>query len=424
MNTNVRTNVNQSRKMDDVRATTLSGINGIKEKHYYMTFDQFYEVIFGDNDVTMEDAETYIVMNNDGIQRNISFERVQEIHQNIINQLIIQGIYTFTIATFQDSENGVIRNILVDGQHRLFALLGLDDEQYHAIEIHLRLITVTGIEQAHQLIEEIGKSHPVAPIGSSTTRKMYNYLESLIKNAINQPKKTKQPHYGNYTAELLEIARSNKFFNNFESCEQFVRIITQLNKWLFDTRHVKATQTFMTCGDTKKLTTKTYATFDTLLSTITSDVTDPIKASSRVYFCLHLIVNYGFMEIAVHLVRQEKELKRNVVDTDIILLVNNHNNRKNPILFNFNSRIDKKTEKSVINNFFGEETTKQCLCCKEMLLHKAERTNWAIGHIKAHSRGGSNRANNLIPICHGCNLSCGTRNLDQYTIDTFNHCLF
>jgi len=410
--------------MNDIRPVILNGINGIKEKHFYLTFEQFYQIIFDDNKVTMEDARSYKVMNNEGIQRNVSIERVEDIYQNIIDKKVIQGVYTFIIATFTEPCDQSIRNILVDGQHRLFAMLGLDKEQRSKIEIHLRLINVYDIEEAHKLIEEIGKSQPVAPIGSSVTRKMYNYLECLMKNAINKPRKTKQPHYGNYTMDLLDIARTNKFFNRFETYEQFVRIIDLLNRWLFETRHNKTTQQFMTGDDSKRLSTKTYSTFEQLLSTVSTDKNDLINTNIDTYFCLHLIINYGFMEVAIYLVGMENELKQEITQNYITQMVNNYINRRNPSLFSFNSRINKKVEKVVITNFFGDETTKSCPCCKEQSLHKVERTNWAIGHIKAHSKGGSNRASNLLPICHGCNLSCGTDNLDIYTYNTFNRQLF
>ncbi len=398
--------------MNNTKSFLLTGINGIQEQHHYLTFNQFYELLFDDIVLTMRDAEKQqSVVNSTGIQRNISYERVLEIYNNIKSQNINKGKNTIVIATW--NENGITRNVLVDGQHRLFALIGLKEEDKMKIDIHLRLIKVINIEQAHALIEEIGKSHPVAPLGSSSTRRMYNFMELLMQNAINKPKKTKQPQYGNYSSELLEVARTNKFFYLFTSFEQFERIIKLINQWLFETRHNKITQMFMTGNETKKLQSRTYKTFDELL-TAKIPVT---QIENNRYYCLHLIVNYGYMEFASFIIKQEKELQREFNSHDLTNIAQQYKK----LDFNFNSRIDKKTEKSVINSFFGEHTTQTCPCCREYKMHRAERQNWAIGHIKAHSRGGSNKASNLIPICHGCNLSCGTDNLNEYTFNTFGY---
>jgi hypothetical protein len=72
---------------------TLTGLNGKQEKHFYMNFLDFKQLLFDDKPVKMEDAKTQsLITNQYGIQRVLSYERIIEIHQNICQQKVIQGI--------------------------------------------------------------------------------------------------------------------------------------------------------------------------------------------------------------------------------------------------------------------------------------------------------------------------------------------
>lgn len=64
----------------------------------------------------------------------------------------------------------------------------------------------------------------------------------------------------------------------------------------------------------------------------------------------------------------------------------------------------------VWENEFGQSYFGKCYCCKTRI----DVHNWHCGHLVAEARGGLLKEQNLRPICAMCNLSAGTRNMDEF----------
>jgi hypothetical protein len=60
---------------------------------------------------------------------------------------------------------------------------------------------------------------------------------------------------------------------------------------------------------------------------------------------------------------------------------------------------------------FGNSTKGSCFCCKREL---DAFDDWHAGHIISHSNNGTDKADNLRPVCGSCNLSMGTENMDAF----------
>ena len=73
--------------------------------------------------------------------------------------------------------------------------------------------------------------------------------------------------------------------------------------------------------------------------------------------------------------------------------------------------IPKKVRGEIWVRHFGESTKGACFCCAAPL--NAFDT-WHAGHIVPNAKGGSNAAENLRPVCASCNLSMGTRHMDEF----------
>jgi 5-methylcytosine-specific restriction endonuclease McrA len=56
----------------------------------------------------------------------------------------------------------------------------------------------------------------------------------------------------------------------------------------------------------------------------------------------------------------------------------------------------------------------KCMVCDIMI----NCTDFHVGHVVAHARGGTDHVDNLRPICAQCNMSMGTQNLNEYR-DTY-----
>tara|TARA_A100001015_G_scaffold319696_2_gene443443 strand:- start:618 stop:3101 length:2484 start_codon:yes stop_codon:yes gene_type:complete len=82
---------------------------------------------------------------------------------------------------------------------------------------------------------------------------------------------------------------------------------------------------------------------------------------------------------------------------------------------NRRKKIPKHVRNSVFYKRFGNNIFEgNCFVCSRDI----NITTFHVGHIVSVSNGGSDNINNLEPICIGCNLSMGTKNL-QYYKDTY-----
>ena len=71
-------------------------------------------------------------------------------------------------------------------------------------------------------------------------------------------------------------------------------------------------------------------------------------------------------------------------------------------------------KRNVWNKYVGEYIGKTlCLCCK---LTHITQMNFSCGHIISEFNGGTNKLNNLKPICVSCNSSIRTQNMDEFII--------
>lgn len=75
-------------------------------------------------------------------------------------------------------------------------------------------------------------------------------------------------------------------------------------------------------------------------------------------------------------------------------------------------KISHVMKRLVWNTYIGEEIGKiKCMCCK---LSDITQLTFDCGHIISESTGGELSIDNLIPICHSCNLSMGSQNLNEF----------
>ena len=61
---------------------------------------------------------------------------------------------------------------------------------------------------------------------------------------------------------------------------------------------------------------------------------------------------------------------------------------------------------------YSNKTVDKCYVCSEMISFD----NFECGHIIARSRGGSNKLENLKPVCGPCNKGIGSKNMNNYKL--------
>lgn len=80
-------------------------------------------------------------------------------------------------------------------------------------------------------------------------------------------------------------------------------------------------------------------------------------------------------------------------------------------------KIPKHIKTLVWKEYMGDNITiGKCVCCKK---ENIEITNFHCGHVIAESKGGDLTIKNLRPVCAPCNLSMGTRSMNEFSIEFF-----
>jgi 5-methylcytosine-specific restriction endonuclease McrA len=74
--------------------------------------------------------------------------------------------------------------------------------------------------------------------------------------------------------------------------------------------------------------------------------------------------------------------------------------------------IPRSLKKMVWDKYIGENKGKaKCYCCKHQDIRQID---FEAGHVVAESMGGKTILSNLRPICHQCNISMGTLNMNVF----------
>jgi hypothetical protein len=89
----------------------------------------------------------------------------------------------------------------------------------------------------------------------------------------------------------------------------------------------------------------------------------------------------------------------------------------NDPLFVKKRTIPKHIKTLVWNKHIGaNHVNAKCISCKE---EQIDCRNFHCGHVLSESNGGDMTINNLRPICSHCNLSMGTRSMNEFTFEFF-----
>ena len=234
----------------------ITGLNGIREHHEFLPYHKL-----------LEQYEPT------SIQRVINASRVRQIADSIRQRSNIQGTFSFTLAEVDGSV------ILVDGQHRLMALREVmeDIPEIRNIQVHVRRIPLSSMDQALRLVIELGNVSPVQPVQTLEERKCLNEFTSWMNSCVNRPKESKQPNYGNYSKYLLENLTRTGFFKMFGSSEKMMEKTKELNRWLYrnamristsNIENIKSLASFI-CPDINRFTVETFTNFCRTYSFVT-----------------------------------------------------------------------------------------------------------------------------------------------------------
>ena len=263
---------------------------------------------------------------------------------------------------------------LTDGQHRYQAIKRLYENMAHNIELAIECIKVESYEEVKANFNIINKNTQLPEFPDNIDKNIPEMTAMHFKNIYpsiwSKTSRSRRPHiYFNFFQEALgfltlklKITNSNDLINIIENFN------SKLSNWDIssfpDYKNIKKDM-FDKCKNIN---------FYLGLYKHCSD-------ESGYKWCRDIIHNE-----TGEIVKEQKKSKKNKIPKSI----------KN------------NSWDTYIGKTIGEAL---CLCCN---INTIDSKTFTGGHIISDKNGGEINVNNIIPICSGCNLSMGSKNMDIF----------
>tara|TARA_B100000768_G_C11281643_1_gene378975 strand:- start:50 stop:1129 length:1080 start_codon:yes stop_codon:yes gene_type:complete len=315
--------------------------------------------------------------NNDLIipefQRELDKSKISEMIRNMKS---LDKIKTFSsmvnpiqLATIKIKDNK-FRHLVIDGQHRLMALIFLKDKMNEiCFEFHVQICEnekeaikkfktcIKGQENNYLISKEILNEH----FRESIPFRFKNYLKKEYEKFFSKSQNDRC--YYNLDLYLIKL-KEKEFFTMSDSYKLLLKYFTKKNKEFLE----KEYKILLNKGITDIFYKKE-------LFAINNNVAFSLKKNNFIDFLI-----YG-EDKTVHIYKKSKK------------------------------KIPQKLRIKVWNNF-SKRKIKTCPIsfCDE----KISINNFHCGHIKSEYNGGLLESANLIPLCKNCNLKISSKNIKQF----------
>jgi hypothetical protein len=320
-------------------------------------------------------------------QRDVDNEKVDliksKINNNIKNNwLLLQG--RITLGTIDLSLDNKL--YVLDGQHRIRALEQIIVDQVnnnldiYDKSIEIILIKFNNLKMMKDYFIDINTSSNIEPI--------YTYFNSeLIQSTILKIKDWLKNNYGNCFRKTLTKSDKNKNLH----INEFIRLFEPDKvKHFFDNDNLD------------------YGDYEILLDKII--LTNELVKEKLVQ--LQLLNKRQFYIT-------DKDYNKCVENNFFLIfeqiscidfILNLSDDIEIFSLYKPKTKITSKMRKDVWKKRNGNNMNGKCIICQDNI----EFDNFHCGHILSENNGGSTTLDNLEPICIGCNLTMGTKNLNIY----------
>ena len=320
-------------------------------------------------------------------QRDIENDKIESIkfkieHNLKNNWLLLQG--RISLGTIDSSCEQKL--YVLDGQHRIRALEKIILEQndnnleLYNKPIEVILIKFSNLKMMKEYFLDINTSSNIEPI--------YTYFnDELIQSTILKVKEWLKNTYGQCFRKTLQKSDTNKNMN----LNEFIRFFEPNKvKYFFDNDKLDY-------GDYEILLDKI-----ALTNELVKDRLQQLQLLNKRQFYITDKDYNKCIENNFFLIFEQ------IICVDFIL--NLSDDIEILCLYKPKTKITSKMRKDVWKKRNRNNMDGKCLICQDNI----EFDNFHCGHIISENNGGSTTLNNLEPICLGCNLTMGTKNLNIY----------
>jgi 5-methylcytosine-specific restriction endonuclease McrA len=263
---------------------------------------------------------------------------------------------------------------LVDGQHRYESIKKLYNDFAHDIEVIVEIIYVETKNDLKNNYQLINKNTPLP-----------DFPENIDKNIPEKVAMNFKNKYPSIWSNNSRANRPNIFFNYFQEALGYLthRLKIENSKELQEL--VENYNSKLVNWDKKQFPES---------STIT-DIMFKKCSDTKMYLGLY---KHKSDEYRYKWVKKIIEIETGEIIKDEI--------KKRKI------NIPKKVKIDAWNQHVGKgEKEALCICCREKTI---DACDFHAGHIISEKNGGETTINNILPICSGCNLSMGSKNMGEY----------
>ena len=309
-------------------------------------------------------------------QRLVDDDKVKEIIKSSLEFNKENNHFNFSVSSPPNLHMLDDSLYLIDGQHRIQALEILYNKYSHNIEFFITIVKVDTMQELEYNYNMINKNTPLPDFSS------FSNINKNIPEDASRAIKSKFPE--NWSLKP-RCNRPNIYFNHFQeslafivekleikNVDDLVNLILVYNfnisNWnLSDNSHFKASE-------------------------------NCIKKVQETDFYLGL---YPHKSTNVYGYKWAKEIVEQ--QTGVIIKEKPKKRKK---------AIPKKIKNDSWNKYVGKKVGEtKCLCCRTTQI---ESKDFVAGHIISEANGGTITVDNIVPICNSCNLSMGTKNMDDF----------
>lgn len=252
---------------------------------------------------------------------------------------------------------------LVDGQHRFEAIKRIS--QTISIPVCVEIVKVDTIQELKENYNMINKNTPLP-----------EFPETIDKTIPERVANYYKARYPNIWSKSTRANRPNIYFNYFQEALGV----------LVDRMEIQTAQELQTILDEHN---------DKLSRVMRADVSEKqIRkcAEYGIYFGLYSHVSDEY----------RYDWVREILNIDKVVVQGPKAKRAVP----------KKVRDDSWNKYVGTDKGEApCLCCRTSTISKSE---FHAGHVISEAKGGLATVENIRPICGGCNLSMGTRDMREF----------
>lgn len=261
--------------------------------------------------------------------------------------------------------------IMIDGQHRFLALKKLYHEHNLDIKVMCCIIKIRKEEEAHSWFSLVNSNLPLTRLPShqrlTVPNQVAERIVSMYPKIFSEAERPRRPHIRKQelASQIALVISKNPLLAQCTPDELETKLLNY-NRWM----STQPPDSFKYPGDD--------------LKTLTKYMSDIQTKKGGCYFGMYK--NYEFV--------------KNSLSESVTHSLQTGKKQSIPQRLRF----------EVWKEYNGGTMTGKCYCCAKTI----NLEEFHCGHIVPESHGGSTDKSNLRPICSACNLSCGTKNLDEF----------